>query len=386
MVVVVVTVAGDGMPMATGTEFGAEGETDVAMAEVMADGDGPGVNTSVHAFYYTWYGDEDQAFHHWDHRVLCHWNEALRHHHPCGHRFAPPDVGSPYYPARGLYSSGDAAVVTGHTSDAGKAGIGVLVYGWTGQASNPRAVDGEGINTDIIVDDVLRAVETSHVPVQIAFHSEPYEGRSPVSFADDAEYLAAHYFHYDSIYRIDGRPVVYVYDSYRSPAVEWADVLGKGGSLRGSDADVFAFGLCLDRGCVAELAAGGFDGLYTYFGSDGFSYGSSVSEWPELVNEAHAAGLKVSLSVGPGYDDTRIRPWNSATRKDRDNGKYYVRMWEAALASGPDYVSITSFNEWGEGTQIEPAVARETTDYTYVGYGDRYLELTAEFVERWSRR
>jgi glycoprotein endo-alpha-1,2-mannosidase len=37
-------------------------------------------------------------------------------------------------------------------------------------------------------------------------------------------------------------------------------------------------------------------------------------------------------------------------------GRYYDRMWEAAIDALPDAVSVTSFNEWGEGTQIEPAV------------------------------
>ena len=30
-------------------------------------------------------------------------------------------------------------------------------------------------------------------------------------------------------------------------------------------------------------------------------------------------------------------------------------MWRAALAAGADEVTITSYNEWHEGTQIEPA-------------------------------
>jgi hypothetical protein len=30
-------------------------------------------------------------------------------------------------------------------------------------------------------------------------------------------------------------------------------------------------------------------------------------------------------------------------------------MWKTALRANPDVVTITSYNEWQEGTQIEPA-------------------------------
>ena len=57
-------------------------------------------------------------------------------------------------------------------------------------------------------------------------------------------------------------------------------------------------------------------------------------------------------------------------------------MWEHAIADGADMVSITSYNEWGEGTQIEPAVARrgdgfaEYNDYENEGGPDAYMEMT----------
>ena len=39
-------------------------------------------------------------------------------------------------------------------------------------------------------------------------------------------------------------------------------------------------------------------------------------------------------------------------------------MWRAAQSVAPPIISITSLNEWGEGTQIEPAQAR----HGYTGY------------------
>ena len=70
-----------------------------------------------------------------------------------------------------------------------------------------------------------------------------------------------------------------------------------------------------------------------------------------------------SLCRGPGYIDTRVRPWNTVTTRDRENGKYYTDMFRAAMESGASYIGITSFNEWHEGTQIEPAVPFKSDEF-----------------------
>ena len=43
-------------------------------------------------------------------------------------------------------------------------------------------------------------------------------------------------------------------------------------------------------------------------------------------------------------------------------------MWHAALAAGADRITITSFNEWQEGTQIEPAIPIRLGEYRYISY------------------
>lgn len=96
-------------------------------------------------------------------------------------------------------------------------------------------------------------------------------------------------------------------------------------------------------------------GFYTYFASDAVSYGADPRNWAGLSSWAQQHGKLFIASVGPGYDDTRIRPWNAAATRPRQGGAVYRRSWDAALAVQPWAVSITSYNEWGEGTQIEPA-------------------------------
>ena len=101
------------------------------------------------------------------------------------------------------------------------------------------------------------------------------------------------------------------------------------------------------RSSVARKASG-FDGLYTY---DVVTWNGAL--FRRLCTQAHAAGLLCAPSVGPGYD-ARL-----ATRLDsvrpRSDGLTYDRMWKTVLRANADLVTVTSYNEWQEGTQIEPA-------------------------------
>lgn len=93
-------------------------------------------------------------------------------------------------------------------------------------------------------------------------------------------------------------------------------------------------------------------------------------------------------SVGPGYNDTLIRPWNYQQTRERGRGAYYDQMWRNALRSSPHGITITSFNEWGEGTQIEAARPHvSTSGLRPLGYADYspdapsfYMDKTKEWV------
>ena len=136
----------------------------------------------------------------------------------------------------------------------------------------------------------------------------------------------------------------------------------------------------------------GFDAFYTYFGSDGFTYGSTARNWPKLAALAQRHGLDFIPSVGPGYVDTRVRPWNAQTTRDRDGGRYYDKMWRAATARdvAPRAVTITSWNEWHEGTQIEPAAdgARSSggidAPFKYLEYTGGGPWLYVDKTARWA--
>ena len=136
-------------------------------------------------------------------------------------------------------------------------------------------------------------------------------------------------------------------------------------------------GLVVQNGDCDSLAKGGFNGFYTYFAAQGFVFSSTLHHWPaqkECAKRLQPPALFIP-SVGPGYDDSPVRPWNMANTRARRDGAYYEEMWNAALDLESEVVSITSFNEWHEGSQIEKAVVKKG----YENYGrdpSLYLKLT----------
>jgi glycoprotein endo-alpha-1,2-mannosidase len=367
----------------------------------------------VHAFFYLWYGipETDARYLHWNHSILPHWDSVKATQWPSGVLGPPDDIGATYFPARGLYSSCDPATLREQMHQARQeAGIDVMVASWW-----PRGrPDGQGVDTDRCMLPLLDAAEEAGVTV--AVHLEPYEGRNPTTVRDDIAYLHEQYGSHPALHRFARRPgskplpMVYIYDSYHNPPEQWAELLQPSQtdgskpqslqSIRGTELDIIAIGLLIEAHDRSALKSGGFDGFYTYFAATGATFGASTRNWPTLARWAREDGMEFIPSVGPGYDDTRIRPWNGANRRPRERGTYYRRMWDAAtspelLAAGSTrIVSITSYNEWGEGTQIEPAAPFVTSSGEVLQhYGDGeddgpelYLHLTAQAAQRFKQQ
>ncbi len=260
-------------------------------------------DTRVSAFYYPWYGTSaaDGTFQHW----------GQRDHAP------PNDIASNFYPARGLYSSSDRLVISAQMDEIRAAGIGEIAVSWWGRGSAEDARLGA----------VAAAARADGIAV--AIHVEPYPGRTVASIVNDLAYL-----------RTYGATTFYIYRALDLSIGDWAaakTLLHAGGVT-----------LYAQTALAGAAAAAGFDGVYTY---DIVTYpGSSLAR---LCGEAHSKHLLCAPSVGPGYDarrgsgDPRVKP--------RRKGQTYDSMWRAAIAAKGDRVTITSFNEWHEGTQIEPA-------------------------------
>ena len=294
----------------------------------------------VAIFYYPWYGTaaRDGGWQHWQQ-----------------HDNVPPtQIASDWFPARGAYSSSDPAVVRAQMHEIAATGVQTVIVSWWGPGSVEAAR----------LPGVARAARAAGLGV--ALHVEPYPGRTPALLEPDLRVFAT-----------AGIRDFYVYDSTTTPDSDWRAL---NESLQG--ARLFA-----NTSLPGKAEKGGFAGLYTY---DVYIYDGS--SFPRICAAARSLGLLCAPSVGPGYDalratgDTRVR--------SRADGATYDRMWRGAVRADADVVTITSYNEWHEGTQIEPAKAVGAPYASYDGaYGlvgrtaqRAYLDRTAEWVRRYRAR
>ena len=180
-------------------------------------------------------------------------------------------------------------------------------------------------------------------------------------------------------------PIFYVYDSYLMNSEQWAKLLKhtESNSIRETPYDAIFIALLVEEKHKRDILTAGFDGVYTYFATNGFSYGSTQRNWDSIKSFCEDNDLIFIPSVGPGYIDTSIRPWNFQNTRNRINGKYYETSLSAALKARPDFISITSFNEWHEGTQIEMAIPK-TSQTVYLDYLPNKPTIYLEITRKWA--
>jgi hypothetical protein len=285
-------------------------------------------------------------------------------------------------PRDGVYSSDDEAVIARHIRQAQAAGLDGLAVHWFARDNRTDA------NLARVLDLSPDGFDST-----VTFLRHILPGTKQGDVVDALRYLIATYGQHPRLFRVDGRPVLLFADILRVPNTR--------GTRPGSDKDVGtavatwkAIRAAVDPGhewwWIAEglqddyLAV--FDGLYVYKIDHECcpnTY-SNASRWAGWVRDWEVQTGQDKLwaaTVMPGWDDLNsakrqcadLRVSSEPFARQREDGAYYARTWEAAIASQPDFILVHSFNEWVEGSYIEPSAK----------YGDEYLTLTAQWAARY---
>ncbi len=232
-----------------------------------------------------------------------------------------------YTPSLGFYDSSDEATIRTQIELADRAHIDAFITSWWGP----------GHHTDDPLPTLLSTTVASDSPDPemkwaIYYEAEGYGDPTPAEISADLAYLASRYFSHPAYLRVDGDPVVFVY------------------SDGGDGADM------TERWRNAETRFG--SDLYTVLKV--FSGYREVGQQPDSWHYYGPAAAYVELppdstSISPGF-------WFAAQSPRLGRAPALFRQDVQTMNnSGAAWQLITTWNEWGEGTSIEPAVEFGTT-------------------------
>lgn len=323
----------------------------------------------VMAFYYSWYGNPTDYtdtslgivdplttdWYHWNHGSTT----------PTPENYA--GVNAPTY---GLYDSNDPNLIETHFNLALEAGIDSFICTWWGIGSP----------TDTTFNNLMIMAEELDTDLELTIYYETNSGRVlDIPILDAIELISTEVIHIldeygDSDYflKIDDKPVIFFYTEMAFSTLVWERISSR---IKEKHDCYLLPDLTPYPEARTELF-NAFDGVHIYnpthyinmqrqFKVNKSSFNDIGRLYQSMSLTAKSHGKISALTVIPGYDDRVIRdPGILVTRQE---GYTYDYLWKASIDADADWVLITSFNEWHEGTDIEPSLE----------YGDYYIERTA---------
>lgn len=310
------------------------------------------ISHEVFAMYYPWYGATNEQ------GVGLHWGKV--------HVDRQSIANVLDYPVNGPYDSRDPDLIDWQIDLAKSNGITGFISSWWGQ----KSYENRAFKT------VLDCAEKKNFQVSIYWEKEDGNGQEQIDGAvSDLVYLLKNYGSNTAFLKVNGKPVIFVYERVLSqiPQNSWPTIIEQTRAQAGD------FLLIADNNNTNNARL--FDGIHKYNISSGIAKFTQMNHLDllrdffgrndsSMVHQAHQYGHIACVTVSPGYNDTKVRkPGRIA---DREDGQVYKILWEDAIAAKPDWILITSWNEWHEGTEIEPSIQ----------YDDKYVNLTGEYARQ----
>ena len=297
-------------------------------------------------------------------------------------RFLSPgrrDNYSAFYPTLGLYDSLDPKVLEQHGRWAVEANLDGLIWDYmlAGDDNPDKSKTLRESTYDKSLRLMLDIIKQKRLPLSLSILYDTYcwYGFTRRRICDELTYLSKSYLGNPFMWHIDGRLVVFLYSCFAKHTVEdWqaiCSMLEKTGIRRN---------LFLVAGEVWVWkpdfnVPGMFDGFGAYNQGVNFLDGAGMKDLAKTLKAlAELNGVKFYTGAAQAGFDGRV--WHHPGRVvARQNGELYETLWKATIECKPPVVAICSFNEWGEGTQIEPTQE----------YGMQYIELTAKWAKEYRK-
>ena len=270
------------------------------------------------------------------------WHWTMNHFDPQKQKNGRREIASQFYPIIGPYDSGDPAVIEYHLLLMKLSGIEGVVVDWYGRAD---CHDYKQLHENVVL--LVNMVEKFQMKFLICYEDQTINAlveqkvipqASRVSHAvEEVEWLTKNWFHRDSYVCFRGQPILLSFGHSGLNDEEWQNVFGR------IDLPIS----WLSEHAPRPRACGAFDWPIPEQGLTQIRRFSQASkQWqcsmpvvfPRFVDVYQKAGVQ------PAYKNIT----------DNNGETFRLSVDEAGRAHG-QIVQIATWNDWGEGTQIEPS-------------------------------
>lgn len=300
----------------------------------------------VFALFYPMFGTPAGATGKWRH-----WDPTLA------------NFAAAHKPLVGYYDSADKATLERQVIEGTEAGLDAFALSWWGKNSYEDARTAE----------ILPIARENNFKIFIYY--ETLEGTPTMSgkksrIIDEFTHIYNNYGNHPAYFKVDEKPVIFVYSKVLDeiPMDVWEDILA---TLRENNIDFHING---DVTTEADTNNNKVFNLFDSVHTDGSDHGNDIRTelyFQVMSYKAYQKRQIVCGAVGTGWDDSGIT--EKSTVIDREGGKVYEESWQAVRPANVDWIIINSWNEFHEGTEIEPTVE----------YGRTYLQFTKQHAEKW---
>lgn len=279
------------------------------------------------------------------------------------------EIASHYHPLTGAYASGDATILDYQCLLMKYSGLeGVMVDWYGANADNTTARHTS--NTEAI----FKAIKKAGMKMAIVYEDQTLKDASdPVAQArEDVKYLATNFFGSDNYAKIDGKPLLLVFgpQGMNTPK-EWYRTF----QILGTQPAFVVLNGHIDK-------------------ANGDGYTNAIGEYLWVNANPNAwytsAKSKFSTVMGgamPGFKDYYKQggAGDGYTSYDDEGGALFDRQLQAAKDANLDWLQISTWNDYGEGTIIEPT---KEFGYRYLTKlqsftGVKYKEADLQTIYRW---
>ncbi len=282
-------------------------------------------------------------------------------------------------PASGPYNSDDFGTIQRHIAQAQQACLNGFTAHWFGPSDS---------RTTNNFNSLLAASAGTNLRHAVVIQANILPGATEQSIIDAINFVLGNWAQNPNYLRLGGRPVIVFTDMPRPWGSDAAALAGWTRIRAATDPNHTSIWIAEGLHPTFNPL---FDGLYVYR-IDHRDYPQSWLKQSRWANELRAVERRGNLPIGglyfadtiaAGFDDTRsvnapadLRSAAPHFARDRRNGGYYGDTFAATANTGGDFLLVKSFNEWIEGTQIEPGAS----------YGDLYLNLTCQYANAYRSR